>query len=78
MPPPGTERTATSPPWRRTIVRTAPGLSYRAGVDFATASRSAYVAGPNQYLDATDPDRPSAQLAPVNRLTAFSTLQYEF
>lgn len=55
-----------------------PGLSYRVGVDFATASRSAYVAGPNQYLDANDPDRPSAQLAPVNRLTAFSTLQYEF
>ncbi len=59
-------------------ITAVPGLSYRAGVDFATASRSAYVAGPNQYLDATDPDRPSAQLAPVNRLTAFSTLQYEF
>lgn len=54
------------------------GLSYRVGFDFATASRSAYVAGPNQNVDPADPARPSAQLAPVNRLSAFSSLQYEF
>ena len=59
-------------------VSSVPGLSYRVGFDFATASRSAYVAGPNQYLDPADPARPSAQLAPVNRLSAFSSLQYEF
>lgn len=55
-----------------------PGLTYRVGVDAATATRSPYVAGPIQHADPTDPTTSTAQLAPINRLTVFSGLQYDF
>src|SRR5581483_4527041 len=53
------------------------GLSYRASVNYALASQSPYVAGPTQSVDPTAPNNPQAELAPVNRLTIFVTLQYQ-
>jgi outer membrane receptor for ferrienterochelin and colicins len=54
------------------------GLSYRLGATFVTASRSAYVAGPLQVAPADTPVRRDAELAPINRLSVFGTLQYDF
>lgn len=59
-------------------VQPVKGLSYRIGADFNTASHVPYTAGPNQWVDITDPARPGAHLTPVNRLSAFAGLQYEF
>lgn len=56
----------------------APGLSYRAGLDVATASRSAYVAGPYGTWEGTDGQPARAALAPVNRYTLLTGLQYVF
>jgi outer membrane receptor for ferrienterochelin and colicins len=52
------------------------GLSYRLSFNYVTAAHSPYVAGPVQQQDPTDPDRPPATLAPVNRLLGFATLTY--
>lgn len=57
-------------------LRAIQGLSYRASLDYAFASQSPYVAGPNQFLDPTAANNPAAELAPVNRMTLFVTLQY--
>lgn len=57
-------------------LRAVPGLSYRASLDYAFASQSPYVAGPTQFVDPTAPTNPQAELAPVNRMTLFVTLQY--
>jgi outer membrane receptor protein involved in Fe transport len=54
------------------------GLSYRLAWDYSTGSVVPYVAGPNQYEDPTMANRPLAELAPVNRMTAFATLRYTF
>lgn len=56
----------------------AAGLSYRVGVDIATASRSAYVAGPYGAWEGADGLPTRAALAPVNRYTALGGLQYAF
>ena len=53
----------------------ATGLSYRLSADYSTATTTPYVAGPNQAADPANPR--DAQLAPVNRLTAFATLRYD-
>lgn len=53
-----------------------PGLDYRLAVNYVTAAESAYVAGPMQIQDPTIADRPPADLAPVNTLSAFATLIY--
>jgi hypothetical protein len=66
---------------RLTLSGRVPGLSalsYRLATSYVTASRSPYVVGPTQAVDLTAPGpRPSAELAPVNRLTTFLTLQYD-
>ncbi len=54
------------------------GLTYRVSWDYSTASVVPYVAGPVQYEDPTVANRPNAELAPVNRMTAFATLRYTF
>ncbi len=58
------------------------GLSYRLAWDYSTASVVPYVAGPNQAMgDAVVPGTTTAQpaeLAPVNRMTAFLTLRYTY
>lgn len=54
------------------------GLAYRVGVDVATASRSAYVAGPYGTWESPDGSPVGAALAPVNRLTVLTGLQYAF
>jgi len=54
------------------------GLSYRVAWDYSTASVVPYVAGPNQSDVPGAPGAPQAQLAPVNRMTAFATLRYTF
>ncbi len=54
------------------------GLGYRLAWDYSTASVSPYVAGPIQSEDPTIANRPAAQLAPVNRMSAFATLRYTF
>ncbi len=51
------------------------GLSYRATVDAALASRNPYVVGP---LQAATPDHPSAELSPVDRLRVGIGLWYRF
>ncbi len=67
---------------RLTLSDRVPGfrdLSYRLATSYVTASRSPYVAGPTQYVDPAAPGpSPVAELAPVNRLTTFLTLQYDF
>lgn len=67
---------------RLTLSDRIPGLrdlSYRLSGTYVTASHTPYVAGPIQTVDPAAPGpAPSAQLAPVNRLTAFLTLQYDF
>lgn len=67
---------------RLTLSGRVPGLrdlSYRLVGTYVTAAHSPYVAGPTQAVDPETPDpRPNAQLAPVNRLTTFLTLQYDF
>jgi outer membrane receptor protein involved in Fe transport len=55
-----------------------PGLSYRLSWDYSTATSAPYVAGPIQNEDSTAAGRPSAELVPVNRMTAFATLRYTF
>lgn len=53
-------------------------LSYRVSGSYVTASRSPYVAGPTQTVDPNASGvRPLAELAPINRLTTFLTLQYD-
>jgi outer membrane receptor for ferrienterochelin and colicins len=52
------------------------GLSYRVSGDYSTATVVPYVAGPNQIADAKSPR--NAELAPVNRMTVFATLRYDF
>lgn len=54
-----------------------PGLSYRVALDWITASRSPYVVGPVQDALTSATPNPRAELAPINRATAFITLQYE-
>ena len=55
----------------------APGLSYSLGVDYSFAKTQPFVVGPSQgqprYLVPTPVD---AQLAPVNRMTAFAGLEF--
>lgn len=51
------------------------GLSYRATVDAALASRNPYVVGP---LQAATPDHPSAELSPVDRFRVGVGLWYHF
>ena len=67
---------------RLTLSDRIPGLrdlSYRLSGTYVTASHSPYVAGPIQTVDPAAPGpRPFAQLAPINRLTVFLTLQYDF
>ncbi|MBI2389578.1 MAG: TonB-dependent receptor [Deltaproteobacteria bacterium] len=54
-------------------------LSWRISANYATVGVVPYVAGPTQAYDPTVPDAPrTAALAPVNRFTAFATLQYDF
>lgn len=53
-----------------------PGLSYRAAFQYATASVAPYVAGPNQSASVTDPA--PAELTPINRMSVFATLHYDF
>lgn len=54
-----------------------PGLTYRIGASVVSASRSAYVAGPNQSVAPDVSPRPNAELAPINRFTTFGTLTYD-
>lgn len=76
--------TPTAPPQvrlRLTVSDRIPSLqalSWRVGIDYAFSGTSAYVAGPLQAFDASNPDAPrAAELAPVNRLTAFASIQYD-
>jgi outer membrane receptor for ferrienterochelin and colicins len=76
---PVTPRAPLSVALRATISGDVPGLArlgYRLSVNYVTAAHSPYVAGPLQIEDPTVADRPSAALAPVNRLTTFLTLTY--
>jgi len=57
-------------------LRAIPGLTYRVSFDYAVSSTNPYVAGPTQFVDPSAPNRPVAELAPVNRMTFFLTLQY--
>ena len=55
-----------------------PELSYRLSANYVTSSRSPYVVGPTQTGEAdASGARPSAELAPINRLNTFLTLQYD-
>ena len=54
-----------------------PNVSYRLSGNYVTAAVSPYVAGPTQGVDPSVTVRPNAELAPVNRLTVFATLQYD-
>lgn len=54
------------------------GLSFRVGLYVASASRSAYVAGPYGTWDSVNGQLPQAALAPVNRFTVLGGLQYAF
>jgi outer membrane cobalamin receptor len=71
----------TSLELRATLSERVPGLpalSYRFGGSFVSASQSPYVAGPTQIVDPNAAIRPQAELAPINRYTAFGTLQYDW
>jgi len=52
-----------------------PGLSYRVALDWVSGTRVPYVAGPIQQASVSP--GAAAELAPLNRLTGFVTLQYE-
>lgn len=54
------------------------GLSYRVGIDVASASRTAYVAGPYGVGSGSGGQLPAAALVPVNRFTLLTGLQYAF
>jgi outer membrane receptor protein involved in Fe transport len=62
---------------RLTVSDKVPGheaLSWRVSAEYATAGSSAYVAGP---APSAGGPAPRAELAPVNRFTAFASLQYD-
>jgi len=66
---------------RATLSGAAPfleGLSYRVSGDYVTASQGPYVVGPTQFVAPGVANPPSAELVPINRLTVFGTLQYDF